>query len=65
METPPNKRGLRAETYARVRRTQMLQLQGIAEDVAALALFLASDDARSITSEIVSCNGGNRMWEDS
>lgn len=61
METPANKQGLSAETYARVQGQQMLKLHGVADDIARLGLFLASDDARFITSEIVSCDAGNRM----
>jgi 3-oxoacyl-[acyl-carrier protein] reductase len=61
METPAGKSGLTAETYARVQGMQLLKLHGTAEDIAALAVFLASDDARFITSEIVSCDAGNRL----
>jgi 3-oxoacyl-[acyl-carrier protein] reductase len=61
METPANKAGLTAETYARVQGMQMLKLHGAAEDIAALAVFLASDDARFINCEIVSCDAGNRL----
>jgi len=61
METPANKSGLSAETYARVQGQQVLKLHGVPEDIALLGLFLASDDARFITSEIVNCDAGNRM----
>jgi 3-oxoacyl-[acyl-carrier protein] reductase len=61
METPANKAGLSPETYARVQGMQLLKLHGTAEDIAALALFLASDDARFINCEIVSCDAGNRL----
>jgi 3-oxoacyl-[acyl-carrier protein] reductase len=64
METPANKSGLPAETYARVQNAQLLKLHGTAEDIVALALFLASDEARFINCEIVSCDAGNaiRGW---
>jgi enoyl-[acyl-carrier-protein] reductase (NADH) len=39
----------------------MLNLRGGAQDVAALALFLASDAARFVTCEVISCDAGNRM----
>lgn len=39
----------------------MLKLHGTADDIAALAVFLASDDARFINCEIVSCDAGNRL----
>jgi 3-oxoacyl-[acyl-carrier protein] reductase len=61
METPASKNSLPAGTYARVQGSQMLKLHGVADDIAKLALFLASDDARFITSEIVNCDAGNRM----
>ncbi len=61
METPANKEGISAETYARVQGMQMLKLHGTAEDIAALAVFLASDEARFINCEIVSCDAGNRL----
>jgi 3-oxoacyl-[acyl-carrier protein] reductase len=61
METPANRGGLTAETYARIQGLQMLDLHGTADDIAALAVFLASDDARFINCEIVSCDAGNRI----
>lgn len=61
METPASKNSLPAETYARVQGSQMLKLHGVADDIAKLGLFLASDDARFITCEIVNCDAGNRM----
>jgi NAD(P)-dependent dehydrogenase (short-subunit alcohol dehydrogenase family) len=64
METPNAKASLPPETYARVQAMQLLKLQGTADDIANLALFLASDDARFITCEVVSCDAGNpiRGW---
>ena len=61
METPANMVGLTPETYARVQGMQLLKLHGTAEDIVNLHLFLASDDARFITCEIVSCDAGNRL----
>jgi 3-oxoacyl-[acyl-carrier protein] reductase len=61
METPANKTHLSAEQYARIQGMQALKLHGTAEDIVALGLFLASDDARFITCEVVSCDAGNRM----
>lgn len=61
METPANKAGLSAETYARVQGMQMVKGHGTAEDIANLALFLASDEGRFINCEIISCDAGNRM----
>jgi 3-oxoacyl-[acyl-carrier protein] reductase len=61
METPASRTQLPPETYARVQSQQLLKLEGTADDVAGLAAFLASDDARFITGEIVSCDAGNRL----
>jgi 3-oxoacyl-[acyl-carrier protein] reductase len=61
METPANRAGVSAETYERVQSMQMLKAHGTADDIAALAVFLASDDARFINCEIVSCDAGNRL----
>jgi 3-oxoacyl-[acyl-carrier protein] reductase len=61
METPANKTGLTPETYGRVQGMQMVKGNGTAEDIAALAVFLASDEARFINCEIVTCDAGNRL----
>src|SRR3546814_18783491 len=61
METPASKGSLPVETYARVQGSQMLNLHGVADDIARPGVFLASDDARFITSEIVNCDAGNPM----
>jgi 3-oxoacyl-[acyl-carrier protein] reductase len=61
METPASKESLPAEHYAQIQGMQILKLHGTAEDIANLALFLASDDARFITCEIVSCDAGSRL----
>lgn len=64
METAANKAALSSETYDRVQSTQLLKLHGTPEDIVALALFLASDEARFIDCEIVSCDAGSsiRGW---
>ena len=61
METPANKAHIGPEHYARIQEMQALKLHGTAEDIVNLGLFLASDDARFITNEIVACDAGNRM----
>jgi len=40
------------------------QERGTPEDIVALALFLASEAARFITCDVISCDGGNaiRGW---
>jgi 3-oxoacyl-[acyl-carrier protein] reductase len=61
METPASRANLPPGTYERVQSQQVLKLEGRAEDIAALGAFLASDDARFITCEVVSCDAGNRL----
>jgi 3-oxoacyl-[acyl-carrier protein] reductase len=61
VETPAALSSLPPGTFERVQSQQMLNLRGDAQDVAALALFLASDAARFVTCEIISCDAGNRM----
>lgn len=61
METPASRGNLSAETYQRVQSQQLLKLHGTADDIAQLGLFLASDEARFITCEVISCDGGNRL----
>jgi 3-oxoacyl-[acyl-carrier protein] reductase len=61
METPAARESLPPATYERVQSQQLLKLHGTADDIAALSVFLASDDARFITCEIVSCDAGNRL----
>jgi len=61
METPASRANLPPGTYERIQSQQVLKLHGTADDIAALGAFLASDDARFITCEIVSCDAGNRM----
>jgi 3-oxoacyl-[acyl-carrier protein] reductase len=61
MDTPASRASLSADHYQRIQSQQILKLDGSADDIAALGAFLASDDARFITCEIVSCDAGNRM----
>ena len=61
METPASRAHLNPETYDRIQAQQLLKLHGTAEDIAALGLFLASDEGRFINCEIVHCDAGNRL----
>lgn len=59
MKTPASSAALPEETMLRLRGMQMLKtLRGEAEDIANLALFLASDEARFITNEVICCDAG-------
>jgi len=65
METPANNAHLSAELTAWVQDQQILKSkQGTAEDIVNLGLFLASDEARFITCDVISCDAGNglRGW---
>lgn len=61
METPAGKSGLTAETYARVQAMQLSNMHGTADDIANLAVFLASDEGRFINCEVVNCDAGSRL----
>ena len=61
METAASRDSLSAEQYARIQGMQLLKLHGTADDIVNLGLFLASDEARFINCEIVSCDAGNRL----
>lgn len=61
METKANKDQLPQETHERIRGMQMLDAHGTPEHITDLTLFLASNEARFISCEIVSCDAGNRM----
>jgi NAD(P)-dependent dehydrogenase (short-subunit alcohol dehydrogenase family) len=62
METPASRASLPEGYFERLQGQQALnQLHGTADDIAALAAFLASDDARFITAETVICDAGNRL----
>jgi 3-oxoacyl-[acyl-carrier protein] reductase len=61
METPASRQNLTTEQHARIFGQQLLKADGTADDIAALGVFLASDEARFITCEIVHCDAGNRL----
>jgi len=64
METPAAKSGLSEETYQRVQSMQLSKVHGTAEDIANLAVFLASDEGRFINCEVLHCDAGHplRAW---
>ncbi|ETI61198.1 short-chain dehydrogenase [Sphingobium sp. C100] len=61
METTANLAQLAPQTHERIRAMQMIDGRGMPEDIVALALFLSSDDARFITADIITCDGGSRV----
>lgn len=60
METPASRANIPPEHYARIQEPQILNLHGTVDDIVDLALFLASDEARFITCQIVACDAGWR-----
>jgi 3-oxoacyl-[acyl-carrier protein] reductase len=61
METPASRGQLPPATYERVQAQQLLKLNGTADDIASLGLFLASEEGRFIDCEIIHCDAGNRL----
>ncbi|WP_372747639.1 SDR family NAD(P)-dependent oxidoreductase [Litorivivens sp.] len=61
METQASKDSLDKATYERVQGMQLSTLHGTADDIASLALFLASEEGRFINCEVVHCDAGNRL----
>jgi len=61
METPANRQSLPAETHQRIQAMQLLPLHGMAEDIANLHVFLASDQGRFINNEVIACDAGHRL----
>jgi 3-oxoacyl-[acyl-carrier protein] reductase len=61
METPASKAGVAPENWARLQAMQALKLEGGPDDIVNLGLFLASDDARFITNNVVQCDAGHQM----
>jgi 3-oxoacyl-[acyl-carrier protein] reductase len=61
METPASKQGVAPENWARLQAMQVLKQAGGPDDIVNLGLFLASDEARFITNEIVHCDGGHPL----
>lgn len=61
MATPANQTALPEEVHTRIKGMQLSALDGTADDIANLALFLASEEGRFINCEIVHCDAGNRL----
>lgn len=67
METPASASALGGERHARIKGMQMLKdLDGSADDIVNLGLFLGSHEARFITAEVMHCDAGNslRGWRE-
>lgn len=61
METPAAKDGVPEENWQRLKAMQMVKRQGTAEDIANMAVFLASPEGSFINAQVLLCDGGNQM----
>lgn len=61
METDAALQGVDAANWERLKAMQSVRRQGTADDIANLALFLASDEGAFINDQVILCDGGNRM----
>ena len=61
METPASNANLTPEQQTRVKAMQLVPLHGTADDIAALGVFLASEEGRFINNDIISCDAGSRL----
>lgn len=61
METPNAKAGVEDANWERLKAMQQVRRQGTAEDIASLALFLASPEGSFINNEVIHCDGGNQL----
>jgi NAD(P)-dependent dehydrogenase (short-subunit alcohol dehydrogenase family) len=61
METPASKEGVSADNWEKLKGMQMVRRQGTAEDIANLAVFLASPEGSFINDQVVLCDGGNAL----
>lgn len=61
IETPAAKDGVAEENWQRLKAMQMVKRQGTAEDIANMAVFLASSAGSFVNGQVLLCDGGNQM----
>ncbi len=61
METPAAKGGVDADNWAKLKSMQSVKRQGSAEDIANLAVFLASAEGSFVNNQTILCDGGNQL----
>lgn len=61
IETPAAKDGVAEENWQRLKAMQMVKRQGTAEDIANMAVFLASPEGSFVNAQVLLCDGGNQM----
>ena len=61
MATEAAQQGVDPENWEKLKAMQFVKRQGKAEDIANLAIFLASDEGSFINNQVILCDGGNMM----
>lgn len=61
MATEAAQQGVDAANWERLQAMQMVKREGTPEDIANLALFLASEEGSFINNQVILCDGGNAM----
>ena len=61
MATDAAMEGVEEANWERIKGMQSVKRQGTAEDIANLAVFLASDEGSFINNQVILCDGGNQM----
>lgn len=61
METPAAREGVAVENWQRLKSMQIVKRQGTAEDIANLAVFLASDEGSFVNNQVLLCDGGHQL----
>ncbi len=61
MATEAAQQGVDPENWEKLKAMQFVKRQGTAEDIANLAIFLASDEGSFINNQVILCDGGNMM----
>jgi 3-oxoacyl-[acyl-carrier protein] reductase len=61
MITEATRASLGEEKWAQLMGQQLVRRAGTAEDIANLAVFLASDEGSFINNQVILCDGGNKM----
>lgn len=59
--TPAAKGGVPEESWQRLKAMQMVRRQGTPEDIANMAVFLASPEGSFVNAQVLLCDGGNQM----
>jgi 3-oxoacyl-[acyl-carrier protein] reductase len=61
METAAARSGVADENWQRLKAMQLVRRQGAVEDIAAMAVWLASPEGSFVNNQVLLCDGGNQM----